>query len=1243
MRWTPLHVHSQYSILDSSCSVEMLAKKSAELQMQALALTDQGNLFGAVEFYKACQKFGVKPIIGCELYVAPQSRFEKKKIYGMPHGFPIVLLVKNQAGYQNLCALSSLAHLDGFYYTPRIDKDLISQYKEGLICLSGPHNSVFAHWIQKEMQDKLLEEIDWFQKTFQDDFYFELLRHQMSNAALQEDGVLQEPWLYQLYQDTILLQTKTNEQFLSLGKEKGIRCVATNDTRYLHREDWRAHEILINIQSKECCEIWEKDSFGNLKNKILNPKRQVSHTHELYFKSQEQMCALFADLPEALEQSCQIAEECHFDFDFKTKYYPVFIPPSLEGKTFEPQERVKEAENYLRELCKEGIQKRYTKERLEKVQEKYPGQDPLEIVHQRLEYELNVILPKGMGDYLLIVWDFINWAKRSKIPMGPGRGSGAGSIVLYLIGITDIEPLRFNLFFERFINPERLSYPDIDVDICMDRRAEVIDYTVKKYGKEKVSQIITFGTMKAKMAIKDVGRVLSIPLARVNEIAKLIPEDLNMTIDKALEIDLELKNLYASDSEVARLIDMAKILEGSVRNTGIHAAGLIISADPIIERIPVCTAKDSEMAVTQFSMKPVESVGMLKIDFLGLKTLTAIQHAVDAILLNHQKEIDWVNLPLEDKKTFDLLNQGKTMGVFQLESGGMQDLAKQLHIDKFEEIIAVGALYRPGPMEMIPSFIQRKHGKETIENDHPWMADILAETYGIMVYQEQVMQIASRLAGYTLGEGDVLRRAMGKKDKDEMARQREKFREGAQKNGIDPQIAMHIFDKVEKFASYGFNKSHAAAYGYLSYVTAYLKANYTGEWLAALMSSDCDDLSKVTKHIREAKNFNIPILPPDINESGQTFVATKKGIRFAMGAIKGIGTGVVDVIINEKRNKGPFTSLYDFICRIDTKKVGKKVIESLIESGCFDFTGWDRQALLETIDPIFSEAVKEQEEAAKGMLSLFSLIDQSSQERFLKPPKIVNPTPRQKILRREFELLGIYLNGHPLDEYRSLFSRLSCMPFSELEKLASGAVARIACIIEGIVIKISAKTQKKFAILTLGDGIEQLELPIWPDLYEQKGGLIAENQLLYLVIQKEIQATQTRLQCRWLEDLTKIDEAMIIACDQAVDLAKHQFRTVEQRERNRAEKKEKPTTISLPVQERRIESLKLTLELSQLKMSQILALRHLFQTHAGDIPVEVQFVEGARQMGSLFIDKTWGVDGSLELEEKVMQLIGNKI
>ncbi|QZA58287.1 DNA polymerase III subunit alpha [Candidatus Rhabdochlamydia porcellionis] len=1226
MNWNSLHTHSQYSILNATASIESLVAKAAEYQMTALALTDQSNMYGAVDFFKACIKENIKPIIGCELYVAPESRFDKKRHPGLPHGFPIILLAKDSQGYQNLCKLSSLAHLEGFYYTPRIDRDLLAECAKGLICLSGPFNGILGHYIIQKDEEKTYREIAWFQQIFGSDYYFELQRHQMQEEDIRSDGFEKEGWLHQLYLDSINKQNTVNQKLIALSSELQIPLVATNNIHYIYRDDWNAHEILMNVQSGEPCEIWEKDSFGSLKQRVKNPKRQVNYTHELYFKSSDLMSSLFVDIPSAIEETHKISDKCNFSFDFKAKYYPIFTPPQLEGSSYTEEIRQEGVAAFLRQLCEEGIVKRYTNSRLTKVSEKYPERDPLEVVKERLDYELNIILSKGMADYLLIVWDFISWAKKKYIPVGPGRGSGAGSIILYLIEVTDIEPLRFDLFFERFINPERVSYPDIDVDICMDRRSEVIDYTVGKYGKDKVAQIITFGTMKAKMAIKDVGRVLSVPLARVNEIAKLIPEDLNMTLSKALEIDPELRRIYQEDKEIKQLIDIAKKLEGSVRNTGVHAAGIIISADPLMQRIPLCSAKDSDMAITQFSMKPVEQVGMLKIDFLGLKTLTSIQHAVDAIKQKEQKEIDWVNLNLENEKTFALLNQGKTTGIFQLESAGMQDLARQLHIDKFEEIIAVGALYRPGPMEMIPSFINRKHGKENIEIDHLWMEDILSETYGIMVYQEQVMQIASRLAGYSLGEGDVLRRAMGKKDKEEMFNQREKFRLGAIKNNLSEEIAMRVFDKIEKFASYGFNKSHAAAYGYLSYVTAYLKANYPGEWMAALMTSDCDDLSKVTKHIRESQKMDIAILPPDINESGKQFLATEKGIRFAMGAIKGVGIGVVDIILKE-RLKGNYKSLFDFIQRIDTGKVGKKVMESLVEAGCFDFTKFSRAALLASVDPMFNAASKGKKEAAKGIMSLFDLLDDSSLE-CTQVPQEVQELPRQVILRREYELLGVYLHEHPLDEYRTLLKKLSCISLAELVDLKDGP-CRIACIIEGVAIKVSAKNQRKFAILKISDNEERFELPIWSDLYEQKASLMTENQLLYAIVHKETTEGQIRLQCRWLDDLTRVDEAMIQACDLAYTQAK-QFKLVKFREKNKSSTVEK--------KQKTMKKLKIFIDSNRAHLSHILLLKTAFRSHSGNSPVEILFTKENKHLEVLLIEQNWGVEQCLDLENKIRSI-----
>ncbi len=1187
--------------------------------MGAFALTDSGNLYGAVDFFKAFRAVGVKPIIGCTLFLAPTSRFEKKRLPNLPASFPIVLLATNKEGYQNLCKLSSAGFLDGFYYTPRIDKELLREHSKGLICLSSGYSGELGSALIHNQEDLAEKTILFYQELFGEDYYFELQRYAMQEERVINDQMTQESWLYQSYLDLIKNQEKVNRNLVDLGKKHSVRSVATHEVLYLEREDWKAHEILINISSGEPCEIWEKDSFGNPKLRINNPKRRVQYTHELYFKSQKEMELLFSDLPESLESTLEIAEKCHLELDFKTRYYPVFIPPALEGKSFSSDERIASVEQFLCDLCKEGVSKRYDAEKLAKVSEKYPGKNPLDVVQNRLSLELEIITSKGMVDYLLIVYDFIAWAKKEGIPMGPGRGSGAGSIILYLIGITDIEPLRFNLFFERFINPERLSYPDIDVDICMERRQEVIDYTVRKYGKEKVAQIITFGTMKAKMAIKDVGRCLSVPLAKVNLIAKLVPEELNITLEKALEVDPELLGLYQTDEEVMRLLDIAKKLEGSIRNTGIHAAGLIISGDPITDHIPVCLAKDSGLVATQYSMKPVEAVGMLKIDFLGLKTLTSIDKAVRALKAYRGIEIDWVNLPLEDSLTFALLTQGKTNGMFQLESSGMQELAKQLHIDKFEEIIAVGALYRPGPMEMIPSFIARKHGREKIEIDHPLMHEVLAETYGIMVYQEQVMQIASLLAHYSLGEGDVLRRAMGKKDHNEMARQREKFREGALKNGIEAELSMAIFDKIEKFASYGFNKSHAAAYGYLTYVTAYLKAHYPSEWMAALMTSDRDDLSRVAKLIQEAKLMSIALLPPDVNESEKEFTATNSGIRFALAGIKGIGEGVVEAILEERSRNGLFKSLYDFFKRIDTRRVGKKAVENLIEAGCFDWTSWTRQELAQSVEGMFQDASRKQKESVLGIVSIFDFLEETQENPFPHPPHVGEKVPLQKLLRREKELLGFYLTGHPMDEFASVLQKLSIVPFSSIANLQDGALFRAAFIVDSVTTRISSKSQKKFAILTISDGIDHFELPIWPELYQEKSLLLTENQLLYAVLQVEKRDDELKLQCHWLGDLTRADEGMIAECDATMDKIRARPKRSGFYEKKQAEK-ERET----PKMKRN--KLVIEIDLDKIRHTQILSLKRLFRTASGEIPVDLEFQSQGLYVATVAIGAAWGVN-----------------
>ncbi len=1231
MSWVPLHVHSQFSILQSTASIKDLIQKAKEHQTSALAITDFCNMFGVVDFYKAATGAQIKPLIGMEIMVAPQSRFEKKKTSVGAYAYPLTLLAKNAKGYRNLCKLSSLAYTEGFYYTPRIDKELLASHSEGIICLSGSSSSLIADLAFKSSGNSLDEEIEWFLKIFGEDYYFELQNHEMREEKIAQQGISKESWLYQKYTSHIQKQKIVRTTLIEKGKQKGVVCVATNEIKYLEPDDYKAQEILMNIQAGEVCEIWERDHQGRPLGKTLNPKREVLYSHEYYFKSPDQMAEAFKEFPEAVSNTLQVAEKIDFSFDFNRKFYPVFIPPALETKKFTDEERTQAAAHYLKQLCYDAIPQRYQEQHLAKVAEKYPGQDPMQVVKDRLKLELDIIIPKGLGDYLLIVHDFISWAKSKGIPVGPGRGSGVGSIILYLIGVTDIEPLRFSLFFERFINPDRISYPDIDVDICMDRRQEVIDYTIQKYGKEKVAQIITFGTMKAKMAIKDVGRVLNIPLTKVNEIAKLVPEDLNITIEKALEVDPDLKRLYDTDEEAKRLIDFAKKVEGSIRNTGIHAAGLIICGDSLTDHIPVCVTKDAEILATQFSMKPVEMVGMLKIDFLGLKTLTSIQKAVDLIKKHTKTEIDWSNLPLEDQKTFDLLNQGKTLGIFQLESAGMRDLARQLHIDKFEEIIAVGALYRPGPMEMIPSFINRKHGLENIEIDHPLMADILKETYGIIVYQEQVMQIAQTLANYSLGEGDVLRRAMGKKDKDEMARQGEKFKAGALANNISEELGMMIFNKVEKFASYGFNKSHATAYAYLTYVTSYLKANYTKEWMSALMTCDLDDLSKVSKHIRECQSLSIPILSPDINESYGEFVPTLQGIRFGMAAIKGIGEGVVESIVHERDRGGKFRDLEEFIERIDPKKVGKKAIESLIDAGCFDSTGNSRIGMKATLEETYDIFVKQQKEKQKGVMDFFSSEDLPKIQVPEVSPMGVTENLREK-LRREKELLGFYLTGHPLEEFREQIQKLACTSFEEILQQTQNSVCKIAFVVDTLQIKLSNKSQKKFAIITISDGFERFELPVWSDIYMEKAPLFEETKLLYGVVTTDRSDEEVKISLRWVEDLSEIDDQRITECQSAYESIKKQFEAGAKKRKMGQQAEEAPQQ-TIPNKK-----LKISLDVGKMRLSHVLSLKKVLEDFSGDTPYFLEFYRNQSLVNIIEIDSMNGLLITSELERVVKQL-----
>lgn len=1233
-QWVPLHLHSQYSILNATPSIGALVKQAKQYQLTHLALTDSCNLFGVIDFYKKCQEENITPIIGLEMMISPGAHTEKKKQFGIAPGYPVVLLAKDNKGYQNLCKISSIGSIEGFYYTPRVDKETLKKYSEGLICLSGPFRGKVASLLSEGQKDEAKQELLWLKDVFHEDFYFQMERHRMQERDIDAHQMRQESWLMREYETFIEKQEKVIQEGTCLAKELSIPLVATNDIQYLKREEWKIHEILMNIQSGEPCEIYEIDHMGNRKGKIRNPKRRVLFSHEYFFKSPDEMGRIFSDYPEAIANTQHIARQCHVTFDFSKKFYPVFMPPSLEGKTVSDKERQKEAENYLYELAIEGIKKRYTQDKLDKIAQIYPDKDPIDVVNERFEYEFNIITSKEMCDYILIVYDFIAWAKAHHIPVGPGRGSGAGSIILYLIGITDIEPLRFHLFFERFINPERVSYPDIDVDICMERRSEVIDYTLSKYGRDKVAQIITFGTMKAKMAIKDIGRMLSIPLAKVNTIAKLVPDDLSMTLKKALDGDPDFRRLYEEDHDAQRVIDYALQCEGTIRNTGVHAAGLIICGNSLTDHIPVCMSKDSDLITTQFAMKPVETVGMLKIDFLGLKTLTSIQKTVDAIEHSQGVKIDWVNLPLNDRATFDLLNQGKTSGVFQLESAGMQELAKQLHIDKFEEIIAVGALYRPGPMEMIPSFCRRKHGQEEIENDHPWMKDILEETYGIIVYQEQVMQIAQKLAGYSLGEGDVLRRAMGKKEHAVMKKEGVKFCHGAQQKGLDDTLAMQIFEKVEKFASYGFNKSHATAYGYLSYVTAFLKANYPKEWLAALMTCDIVDLTKIAKHIREATAMHIAILPPDVNDSKKEFVATDEGIRFALSAIKGIGDGVVETIVEERNQSGIFTSLTQFISRLDPKKVGRKHIECLIDAGAFDFTKKSRAHLQAILLHQYDAIVNLQKEKAKGIFDLFS--GDSTQSVTDETPVEYHEAAKLTLLYKEKELLSFYLTGHPLSECQEEIGKIGAKEILPETKEQVVAV-KAAFIIESVTTKISQKNGRKFAIANISDGVHNFEIIFWADLFERFSHLLVDNQLVVGVLIVDQRQNPPKIQVKDLHDLTQVSEAAKHSIDEAFKQAVQQAKQDAQRPVKifRRSKEQEDSNMK---QDK--ESIIISLNIEDLTLKKILQLKTILRRYPGVYPVDIEVMENAKKIASIEIDGSIGVERA-ELLFKDLSLIGH--
>jgi DNA polymerase III subunit alpha len=1066
-----LHVHSDYSLLDGACRIDDLVKRTQKLKMPAVAITDHGNLYGAIDFYMSALKTKpklkkgeeataeqlekiVKPILGCEVYLAPGSMREMKEITGRKRSSHLTLLAENNEGYENLSKIVTEAHLFGNWHEPRMDKDLLRQHSKGLICLSGDINGEINQLLLTDRPDEAERSLREFVDIFgTENFYLELQNHGMEQ------------------------QRTVTRQLLEWSKSYGLKTVATNDVHFMNREDHESHDLLICIGTGAS----------------VHDQNRVTYSPEVYFKTAEEMRALFSELPEACDATLEIAEKCNLNIRLDSTSidrYPLYNPEDGSDRT-----------GYLRHLCEEGLSKRYGRDRALND----------ETLRKRMDYELALLNEKNFTSYFLIVWDFINWAKEHGIPVGPGRGSAAGSLVAYVLEITDIDPLRFELVFERFLNPERVSPPDIDIDFCQTRRPEVIEYVRQKYGELSVSHIITFGTMGAKSVIRDVGRVLGWGYNDADRLSKMIPDELNIDLKDAVEKNPELKKLIEDDSGTQELWRHATFLEGCTRGTGIHAAGIVIGDKPLSTFIALTRGKEEEI-VTQFAMKPLTELGMLKMDFLGLKTLTVIEEAEKWI---HKRVAGFraAEAPLDDIKTFELIQRGETVAVFQMESGGMVNTCKQLGPDKIEEIIAILALYRPGPMQFIPDYINRKKGLEKVEYPHPLLERIAKETYGILVYQEQVQQAANLLAGFSLGQADLLRRAMGKKDMQEMAKQRLVFVEGCEKtNAIGNKQANEIFDLLEKFAQYGFNKSHSAAYGVVTYRTAYLKANFPVEFMTGVLSLEVSNTEKIANFVSECQRMGITILPPDVNKSLLVFAPERtkdaetpegvpNAIRFGLAAVKNVGEGAMAAAI-EERKKGPFKSLEDFCSRIDTKSVNKKTLESLVKAGAFDFTKEDRAAMFARIDQALSSASSMQKDIKSGQGGLFDVFEMAPKRRSAKAQEVsITPWTATETLDFEKELLGFYVSGHPLDNFRGHFDSTKItkiIAINEVDTAQKPQTIFLVGIINTCAVKYSKKDNRPFATFIFEDFTGQIEMMAWSEEYEKFKDLLQPGQVLGL-------------------------------------------------------------------------------------------------------------------------------------------------
>ena len=1101
MSFTHLHVHTEYSLLDGSSKIKEITKRAAELGMDSLAITDHGVMYGVIDFYKAAKEAGIKPVLGCEVYVAPGSRFDKEAGTGEDKYNHLVLLAENNTGYQNLMKIVSRGFTEGFYYKPRVDKELLREFHEGIIatsaCLAGEVQRYLARGMYEEAKRVALYYQDIFGK---DNFFLEL----------QDHGIAEQHYV--------------NPQLLRMSEETGIELICTNDVHYTYADDADAHDILLCIQTGK---------------KVTDENRMRYTGGQYYLKSPEEMAELFKYAPQALANTEKIAKRCNVEIEFGVTKLPRFAVP--EGFT---------SWTYLNYLCYEGLKKRYPEqaadisvEEFVRLAKEESVEDRKDVVikiaedtnniFQRLAYELSVIYSMGYVDYFLIVWDYINFAKRHDIPVGPGRGSAAGSIVSYCLEITDLDPIKYSLIFERFLNPERVSMPDIDVDFCYERRQEVIDYVVEKYGKDCVSQIVTFGTMAARAVIKDVGRVLDLPYAMVDNIAKMVPREIGITIDKALAENPDLKSEYENNEVVKDLIDKSKRLEGLPRHASMHAAGVLICGKPVEDYVPLSTGSDGAV-VAQFVMTTLEELGLLKMDFLGLRTLTVIKDA-ENLIKKHNKGFSIHDIDYSDKGVFDAISTGKCDGIFQLESAGMKSFMKELKPRTLEDLIAGISLYRPGPMDFIPQYIKGKNNQDSVTYACPQLEAILKPTYGCIVYQEQVMQIVRDLAGYSWGRSDLVRRAMSKKKAYVMEQERKNFIygnpdegvKGCVNNGIDEKVAGKIYDDMIDFAKYAFNKSHAACYAVVSFQTAYLKTYYPVEFMAALMTSVIDNTSKVAGYIYACKQMNIGILPPDVNESQMEFTVENGKIRFAMAAIKSLGRPTIQAILKERGENGSFISMQDFVTRM-SHALNKRAIENFVKAGAFDTFGHTRKSMMIVSESMLDSAIKHNKDSMTGQMSLFDFAAEEDKKAFeIRIPDVAEYT-KEELLGYEKEILGVYVSGHPLDEYTGMVNKYITNVSSDFEvddelgetKARDGAIATIG----GLITEKTIKTTKKgqlMAFLTVEDVVGTVEVVVFPNSFTANRVVIDHAEKVFVT--GKVQAN--------------VDENAKLICDKVVDFA----------------------------------------------------------------------------------------------------------